>query len=315
MIHVQLPDGASRALSPSSTAADLAAAISPSLAKKTVAAVVDGQLRDLTAPLSDGAAVELVTRDDPRVLELIRHDLAHVLADPALEGIASYVVPIDIIDTDRVRLDTYNQGTNESLNQASVAYPETHGTDQDCGVQNLPGQQIDAQGNERPRGYAAPPLYGVWATAPYLHNGSVPDVWSLLDSSERPATWRRISKQPRADQAGQVVMGYETDFERGYDPQRMGWRYEELNCDPSPSADYLSCNPLNDLGDFFLSEVFGGLLLGWNIANPPILTNSDIEARKIYNPRLFSQGNGGHVFSDVLNDAERAAIIEYLKTL
>ncbi|WP_370303385.1 threonine--tRNA ligase [Pseudooceanicola sp.] len=81
MIHVQLPDGASRALSPSSTAADLAAAISPSLAKKTVAAVVDGQLRDLTAPLSDGAAVELVTRDDPRALELIRHDLAHVLAE------------------------------------------------------------------------------------------------------------------------------------------------------------------------------------------------------------------------------------------
>lgn len=237
------------------------------------------------------------------------------LADPALEGIASYVVPIDIIDTDRVRLDTYNQGTNESLNQASVAYPETHGTDQDCGVQNLPGMQIDAQGNERPRGYAAPPLYGVWATAPYLHNGSVPDVWSLLDSSERPATWRRISKQPRADQAGQVVMGYETDFERGYDPQRMGWRYEEVDCDPSPSADYLSCNPLNDLGDFFLSEAYGELLLGWNIANPPILTNSDIEARKIYNTRHFSQGNGGHVFSDVLNDAEREAIIEYLKTL
>ncbi len=81
MIHIRLPDGASRALEPASTAADLAAAISPSLAKRTVAAVVDGEVTDLSRPLPDGAAVELVTRDDPRALELIRHDLAHVLAE------------------------------------------------------------------------------------------------------------------------------------------------------------------------------------------------------------------------------------------
>ncbi|MBT9386621.1 threonine--tRNA ligase [Pseudooceanicola sp. CBS1P-1] len=81
MIHIRLPDGASRALSASSTAADLAASIGPSLAKRTVAAIVDGRLSDLSAPLPDGAAVELVARDDPRALDLIRHDLAHVLAE------------------------------------------------------------------------------------------------------------------------------------------------------------------------------------------------------------------------------------------
>ncbi|MEX0304674.1 MAG: threonine--tRNA ligase, partial [Leisingera sp.] len=81
MIHVHLPDGAARALTAGATAADLAAAISPSLAKRTVAASVDGHLADLSASLPDGAAVELVTRDDPRALELIRHDLAHVLAE------------------------------------------------------------------------------------------------------------------------------------------------------------------------------------------------------------------------------------------
>lgn len=81
MIHVRLPDGATRALTPARTAADLASVISPSLAKRTVAAVVDGQLADLTAPLPDGAAVELLSRDDTRALELIRHDLAHVLAE------------------------------------------------------------------------------------------------------------------------------------------------------------------------------------------------------------------------------------------
>ena len=81
MIHIRLPDGATRALSPESSAADLAASISPSLAKRTVAAVVDDKVQDLSAPLPDGAAVELLSRDDPRALKLIRHDLAHVLAE------------------------------------------------------------------------------------------------------------------------------------------------------------------------------------------------------------------------------------------
>ncbi|MCE8419131.1 threonine--tRNA ligase [Rhodovulum sulfidophilum] len=81
MIHVHLPDGAARPLAPSSSAADLASTISPSLARRTVAALIDGTLCDLSAPLPDGASVELLSRDDPRALELVRHDLAHVLAE------------------------------------------------------------------------------------------------------------------------------------------------------------------------------------------------------------------------------------------
>jgi mono/diheme cytochrome c family protein len=239
------------------------------------------------------------------------------LADPAMAGIASYVVPIDIIDTDRVRSESYNQGTNEANSNTSVAYPETAnqpGID-NCTVQNLPGLQKDAQGNERPIGYAAPPLYGVWATAPYLHNGSVPDAWSLLNSAERPTVWKRMSKTPRADQAGSVVMGYESDFTRGYDSERLGWRYQKLDCAAAGASISLQCNPSGLESAFFLSEFYGNLLLGWNIANPPTLSNTDIENRKIYNTTMFSQGNGGHAFSDVLNDTERRAIIEYLKTL
>jgi hypothetical protein len=40
-------------------------------------------------------------------------------------------------------------------------------------------------------GYIAPPLDGIWITAPYLHNGSVPTLEALLDSRQRPAYWSR----------------------------------------------------------------------------------------------------------------------------
>ncbi|MEZ6115955.1 MAG: hypothetical protein R3C28_05205 [Pirellulaceae bacterium] len=46
-----------------------------------------------------------------------------------------------------------------------------------------------------PSGYVAPPLDGIWASAPYLHNGSVPTLWHLLHPSERPAVWKRTTQQ------------------------------------------------------------------------------------------------------------------------
>ncbi len=49
-------------------------------------------------------------------------------------------------------------------------------------------------------GYIAPPLDGVWATAPYLHNGSVPTLAALLDSGSRPAHWRYAADRPGFDQ-------------------------------------------------------------------------------------------------------------------
>ena len=81
MIHVNLPDGATHALTQGTTAAGLASDISKSLAKRTVAAAVDGDLTDVSAPLQDGVQVDLIGRDDPRALEMIRHDLAHIMAE------------------------------------------------------------------------------------------------------------------------------------------------------------------------------------------------------------------------------------------
>jgi threonyl-tRNA synthetase len=81
MVSVTFPDGASRQFEAGVTGFDVARSISPSLAKRTVAMVLDGVLRDLSDPIAADGAIELVSREDPRVLELIRHDAAHVLAE------------------------------------------------------------------------------------------------------------------------------------------------------------------------------------------------------------------------------------------
>jgi threonyl-tRNA synthetase len=81
MISVTFPDGAQRQFAPGITGLDIAKGISPSLAKRTVAMTVDGALADLADPIAKDARIEFVSRDDPRALELIRHDCAHVLAE------------------------------------------------------------------------------------------------------------------------------------------------------------------------------------------------------------------------------------------
>jgi threonyl-tRNA synthetase len=81
LISVTFPDGACRPFEPGVRGFDIAKSISPTLAKRAVAMVLDGTLRDLTDPLTSDARIEFVPRDDPRALELIRHDAAHVLAE------------------------------------------------------------------------------------------------------------------------------------------------------------------------------------------------------------------------------------------
>jgi len=80
-VTLTFPDGAKRQFPRNTTGLDIAKGISPSLAKRTVAMTLDGQLTDLADPIEQDAAIEFVNRDDPRALELIRHDAAHVLAE------------------------------------------------------------------------------------------------------------------------------------------------------------------------------------------------------------------------------------------
>lgn len=109
-------------------------------------------------------------------------------------------------------------------------------------------------------GYIAPPLDGVWATAPYLHNGSVPTLAVLLDSGKRPKYWTRSFTA------------------EDYDPKTLGWNYTEL--------------PYGKGG----------------VSDPKQRT-------RIYDTTLPGYSDAGHTFGDSLTDAERAALLEYLKTL
>ncbi len=100
---------------------------------------------------------------------------------------ASYpelLVGIEDVKTDRVRLDALSPKHRDSYGQSWFA---DHGAKNNI---NDPG------------GYVAPPLDGIWASAPYLHNGSVPTLWHMLRPKQRPVVWRRT--------------------EDGYDQQRMG---------------------------------------------------------------------------------------------
>src|ERR1700676_4452778 len=80
-IALTFPDGARREYPDNTTGLDIAKGISPSLAKRTVAMALDGAVVDLADPIRKDAKIEFLTRDDPRALELIRHDAAHVLAE------------------------------------------------------------------------------------------------------------------------------------------------------------------------------------------------------------------------------------------
>jgi hypothetical protein len=98
---------------------------------------------------------------------------------------------------------------------------------------------------EPAEGYVAPPLDGIWATAPFLHNGSVPTIAALLDSSTRPSYWRRSFDS--------------TD----YDTAALGWRYETLDHGHDAEPDEVARRSIYDttlLGYSNAGHTFGDVL-------------------------------------------------------
>lgn len=109
-------------------------------------------------------------------------------------------------------------------------------------------------------GYIAPPLDGIWATAPYLHNGSIPSIAVLLNSRQRPKFWL----YPEApDDFNQLT---------------LGWNYSELLYSKTGASNRQ-------------------------------------ERKRIYDTTRKGYANTGHVYGDSLSEAQRMALLEYLKTL
>jgi threonyl-tRNA synthetase len=83
-ITVTLPDGSSRRVSTGTTVAEVAAGISPRLAKDALVGMVDDQLVDLSKRLEHDAKVRILTSRDPEALMVYRHSTAHLLAAAVL---------------------------------------------------------------------------------------------------------------------------------------------------------------------------------------------------------------------------------------
>lgn len=242
------------------------------------------------------------------------------LQDPRLEGVASHISPLDVIGTDRARADMLTPTLRRGWDSTYWGYPD-----------NLPGyvapedkdlvtELADDLSQTRIAGvcgwektvigYQAPPLYGTWATAPYLHNGSVPTIEALLDSSLRKPIWQRQL------QTVDGITGFDQRLS-AYDFSALGWKHQALACADIAGSYVFNCNPVNDQGPS-ATQIVQNLLAGLGYAGIVPLqdpTPGALDRRLVYDTRTLGNGNGGHVFGDVLTAAERRAVIEYLKTL
>jgi len=260
-----------------------------------------------------------------------------ILPDPRLQGIGAYLVPLEIIGTDPNRATQVGgpqaDAMRTSWDTSWMGYVELHpdyaGSNQSAGGMSA-AEFVDdyliyqGSGTSRLKGpntwqttdqvYLAPPLYGVWMSAPYFHNGSVPDVWGVLQPQDRPAVWQRPLTEPGES-------GINRGFDRSlaaYDFDKLGWKYREIPCDTTGVMAAASCtpgqDPINSLLAALAASGTGSTTWLTYLFLPPF-TPQQVEARMVYNTHAYTQGNGGHAFTQVLHDAERRALIEYLKTL
>ncbi|HSW14572.1 MAG TPA: hypothetical protein VLI06_17115 [Solimonas sp.] len=169
-------------------------------------------------------------------------------------------------------------------------------------------------------GYTAPPLHSVWASAPYFHNGSVPNVWEVLKPSDRKQMWKR-REVPEGTTTG-VDRGFDPNLDRALDVQHLGWKYDEVRCGDTGirGIPYYQCQPEqvinwnNSPAKGILDLIQGSVAWDINLEIPAV-GQWQVETRKIQNTLLYGKGNQGHEFTEVLTDQERTALIEYLKTL
>jgi cytochrome c553 len=173
---------------------------------------------------------------------------AGAAAEAAEETYRDRLVDIAEVGTDRVRFDSLTAKERGELNASWFGH--------------LGADAAAMRDRESPSGYVAPPLDGIWASAPYLHNGSVPTLWHVLHPGQRPAVWKRTTT--------------------GYDQARVGLEVEELESMPTIPG--------------------GGKL-------------SSAERRRHFDTSKPGKSAKGHDFPDALDEDEKTAVLEYLKTL
>lgn len=139
------------------------------------------------------------------------------------------IIPIDEVGTDHARLDSL---TPDMRSWYKASWFGKYGE-----------KDVVAD----PGGYVAQPLDGIWATAPYLHNGSVPTLWHLFHADSRPMVWKRT--------------------ENGYDTKRVGLEVEELSELPADAK------TVKEKRTYFDARMFGKTNVGHTF--PEALSESE----------------------------------------
>jgi mono/diheme cytochrome c family protein len=104
------------------------------------------------------------------------------------------VIPIEVVGTDPVRLHAVPKEDREWTNKGWLQYNGRYPV------------WLESTG------YRAPPLDGIWASAPYFHNGAAPTLWAVMNPTKRPKIWKRT--------------------EDGYDKTKVGLEVEEFDAVP-----------------------------------------------------------------------------------
>ena len=168
------------------------------------------------------------------------------------------VTPIGEIKTDRARLDSYTYDLSVNQNMLYAGFGDER-------FQNF----------RKTDGYANMPLDGIWLRAPYLHNGSVPTLWDLLQvPEERPAAFLR---------------GYDV-----YDPVKVGF--------------------VSDPADIPRDKHEGLFCYQTRLTAEPGCQPPPTEAFVCNTAACKGNSSAGHLYGTALPDADKWAIIEFMKS-
>jgi len=193
----------------------------------------------ISCPVPDVGALSIPPRSYSAEEATLLKDCAGVSAGKAFTG-NSFASTVRTA-VDGIKLKAYAAAGVDAAQQRSMEDADRRGT------VRWRDTLLDTQPPEGP--YAARPLYGIWAAAPYLHNGSVPTLYHLLlPPEQRPKTFALGSRQ--------------------YDPVKLGFVVDT------------ACGQQDCLVD----------------------------------TAQTGQGNGGHLWGTDLAEADRMALLEYLKT-